>query len=117
MRPTISPAMKTAMIAITSMPYRPEPTPPGAISPSIMPSSVRPPPKPVYEEWKESTAPVDVSVVATAKIDEPPTPNRCSLPSIAPPAACRAGPPWWNSVHIISAVKPIQISPMVARIA
>lgn len=31
---------------------------------------VIPPPKPVYEEWKEFTAPVEVRVVATAKIDE-----------------------------------------------
>lgn len=28
-----------------------------------------------------------------------------------------ARPPWWNSVHIISAVKPIQITTMAARIA
>lgn len=34
-----------------------------------------PPPKPVYEEWKEFTAPVEVSVVATAKIDEPHDPE------------------------------------------
>ena len=35
-RPTISPATNTAMIASTSIPYRPEPMPPGATSPSIM---------------------------------------------------------------------------------
>lgn len=86
MRPTISPAMNTAMIAMMSIPYSPEPTPPGAISPSIMPSMVMPPPSPVYEEWKESTAPVEVRVVDTAKIAEAPIPNRVSLPSIAPPA-------------------------------
>ncbi|CAM5579131.1 hypothetical protein STENM327S_08517 [Streptomyces tendae] len=51
-----------------------------------------PPPRPVKEEWKESTAPVEVRVVDTAKIDEPPMPKRTSLPSMAPPAACSAGP-------------------------
>ncbi len=74
-----------------------------------------PPPNPVYEEWKELTAPVDVRVVATAKIEEPPMPKRVSLPSIAPPASSSAGPWWVNSVHIIRAVNPIQMAAMVAR--
>ena len=78
---------------------------------------VMPPPRPVNEEWKELTAPVEVSVVATAKIDEAPTPKRVSLPSIAPPAMSNAGPWWANSVHIIRAVKPIQMVTIVARIA
>lgn len=76
-----------------------------------------PPPKPVYEEWKEFTAPVEVSVVATAKIDEPAIPKRVSLPSMAPPAISKAGPRWANSVHIISAVKPIQMTAIAPRIA
>ena len=76
-----------------------------------------PPPRPVNEEWKEFTAPVEVSVVDTAKIDEAPTPKRVSLPSIAPPAISNAGPWWANSVHIISAMKPTQMVPIVARIA
>lgn len=93
--------MNTAITAMISMPYRPEPVPPGAISPSIMPSIAMPPPKPVKEEWKESTAPVEVSVVVTAKMAEAPTPKRASLPSIAPPAI-RNAPSWWaNSVHIM----------------
>ena len=33
-RPTISPAMNTASMANSSMPYRPEPTPPKITSPS-----------------------------------------------------------------------------------
>ena len=37
--------------------------PPGATSPSIMFSSVIAPPRLVYESWKQSTAPVEVSVV------------------------------------------------------
>lgn len=76
-----------------------------------------PPPKAVKEEWKESTAPVEVRVVATEKIEEAPTPKRVSLPSMAAPAASRAGPPWANSVHIISAVKPSQMMPIAARTA
>ncbi len=76
-----------------------------------------PPPRPVKEEWKESTAPVEVSVVATAKIEEPPTPKRTSLPSSAPPAAWSAGPWWANSVPIIRAVKPSQMAAIVPRIA
>jgi hypothetical protein len=43
-RPTMSPATNTAMIAMTRMPYKPAPTPPGAISPSIMFSIAIPPP-------------------------------------------------------------------------
>ena len=43
-RPTMRPATNTAMTASTSIPYRPEPTPPGATSPSIMFSSTVPPP-------------------------------------------------------------------------
>ena len=82
-----------------------------------MPSSVIPPPRPVKEEWKELTAPVEVRVVETAKIDEVPTPKRTSLPSIAPPAMSSAGPWWANSVHIIRATKPNQIVAIVPRIA
>ena len=43
-RPTINPATNTVMTARTKIPYRPEPVPPGATSPSIMfSSSVAPP--------------------------------------------------------------------------
>src|SRR5262245_38078427 len=41
----IRPATNTVMTARISIPYRPEPVPPGAISPSIMFSSVIAPPR------------------------------------------------------------------------
>ena len=69
-RPTISPATNTVITASTSMPYRPEPTPPGATSPSIMLTIGIMPPSAVYESWNEFTAPVEVSVVAAAKVAE-----------------------------------------------
>ncbi len=77
---------------------------------------VQPPPRPVLEEWKESTAPVEVSVVEIEKIAEAPMPSY-SLPSIAPPAIWNAGPWWANSLHIIRAMKPTQMVAIVARIA
>src|SRR6478672_9311518 len=87
-RPTISPATNTVMTARISRPYRPEPTPPGATSPSIMLNIVIMPPNGVNESWKEFTAPVLVSVVEAAKVAESETPKRISLPSIAAPTAC-----------------------------
>ena len=74
------------------MPYRPEPVPPGAISPNIMFRIGTPPPSGVNESCIELTAPVDVSVVAFANSAEDGTPNRTSLPSIAAPAAWSAVP-------------------------
>ena len=50
------------------------------------------PPSAVYESWNESTAPVDVSVVAAAKVAEWGTPNRGSVPSVAAPTACGTVP-------------------------
>ncbi len=116
-RPTIRPATNTATTARISIPYRPEPVPPGAISPSIMLKIVRPPPKGVYESWKEFTAPVDVSVVEAAKRPEAAMPNRCSLPSIAAPAAFRAAPPCCDSAKVISAAEATQNRPITATIA
>ena len=69
MRPTISPAMNTVRIAKISMPYRPDPTPPGATSPICMLNSWINPPRLVYESCAESTAPVEVSVVDAANTD------------------------------------------------
>ena len=86
-RPTIRPATNTVITARTRMPYRPEPVPPGATSPSIMFTIGMPPPSAVYESWNESTEPVDVSVVDAAKVAELSTPNRCSVPSVAAPTA------------------------------
>jgi hypothetical protein len=42
-RPIISPAMNTARMAKTSMPYRPEPTPPNTTSPSCISTRARRP--------------------------------------------------------------------------
>ena len=69
------------------MPYRPEPVPPGATSPSIMFAIGTPPPSEVYESWNESTAPVDVNVVALANVAESRMPKRISVPSVAAPTA------------------------------
>ena len=58
--------MKTAMIANTSMPYRPVPTPPNTTSPSCMLSSGTMPPSGVKESCIELTAPQEASVVMVA---------------------------------------------------
>ena len=84
--------MNTVSTASMSRPYRPAPTPPGTTSPSIMSNSTMPPPNAVNESWNEFTAPVEVTVVDPANRDDPGMPNRTSLPSIAPCAACRAVP-------------------------
>src|SRR5665647_164054 len=91
-RPTMSPAMNTATIATTRIPYIPDPVPPGATSPSPMLKISRPPPSALNEEWNESTAPVDVPVVDVANSDDAATPNRVSLPSMAAPASLSAVP-------------------------
>ena len=84
-RPTISPAMKTANNAMISMPPRPTPTPPGDTSPSIMWSIGESPPRGVYESCMLFTAPVDVPVVAAANKPLAAGPKRISLPSMLPP--------------------------------
>ena len=86
------------------MPYRPAPTPPGATSPSIMLTIGIMPPSAVYESWNEFTAPVEVSVVAAAKVAEFDTPNRISLPSIAAPTACGTVPRPASSNTLVSAM-------------
>lgn len=91
-RPTMSPAMKTAMMDRISMPYSPEPVPPGATSPSIMFTMATPPAKGDRESWATLTAPVEVSVVDAAKIALVAGPKRCSKPSPSPPAAAVAAP-------------------------
>src|SRR5262249_37526129 len=95
-RPTISPATNTVSTASTRIPYSPEPVPPGATSPSIMLTSSTAPPRLVYESWKESTDPVEVSVVELANSAEFGTPNRVSVPSVAAPTATGTVP-WWAS--------------------
>ena len=69
-RPTISPATNTVMTASTSIPYSPDPTPPGATSPSLMLKIISPPPSAVNESWNELTAPVEVPVVEVANSAE-----------------------------------------------
>ena len=116
-RPTIRPATNTVMTASTSMPYRPAPTPPGATSPSIMLTIGIMPPSAVYESWNELTAPVEVSVVAAAKVAEFDTPNRISLPSIAAPTACGTVPRPASSKTLVSAMLAMARMPITARIA
>ena len=67
MRPTSRPPTNTAMTASTSIPYSPDPTPPGATSPSIMLIIGSMPPSAVYESCIEFTAPVEVSVVGAGE--------------------------------------------------
>src|SRR5450759_2572429 len=86
-RPTIRPAMNTVRTTMTSIEYRPVPTPPGDTSPSIMLSIAMPPDSGCSDSCMEFTAPVDVPVVAEAKIADHAGPKRCSLPSMLPPAA------------------------------
>ena len=108
-RPTISPAMKTVMTTITSIEYRPVPTPPGESSPSIMFSRATPPPSGCSEECIASTAPVEVPVVAEAKIADQAGPKRCSLPSMLAPAV---------SIQVSSDMAPkarTAIAPAIAR--
>ncbi len=92
-RPTISPATKTATTANMSMPYRPAPTPPKTTSPSWMRNSGTRPPSGVKESCIELTAPHETAVVAVAKSAESP---RCrSAPPCLPccrPAAARWRP-------------------------
>ena len=62
-------------------------------------------------------APVDVSVVASAKTAESATPKRCSTPSIAAPVAVGTVP-WccnWNSIMKVT-LKPAMM-PTIAAIA
>ncbi len=91
-RPTISPPTNTAITASTSIPYRPDPAPPGATSPSIMLSIGTAPPSALNESCMPFTAPVDVRVPTPPNRAVAAMPNRCSLPSIAPPAASGAEP-------------------------
>ena len=85
MRPTISPAMKTATIAKTIRPYSPDPTPPKITSPSCISAIGTSPPNGVNESCIEFTDPFDAAVVAVAQSAEDAMPNRASLPSMLPP--------------------------------
>src|SRR3984893_13442567 len=116
-RPTISPATNTVTMARIRMPYRPAPTPPGAISPKAMSNSAMPPPNGVNESWKEFTAPVDVVVVDAANNAEPGLPNATSLPSNAAWAACDAVPAPWTSKKLMPPTAASQMTAMTATSA
>jgi hypothetical protein len=75
------------------------------------------PPVAVYESCIEFTAPVEVRVVTAAYSAEPTMPNRCSLPSIAPPASCGAVPCPATSSALTAAIDAIARVDMTARIA
>ncbi len=60
---------------------------------------------------------MDVSVVEAANRLEPAIPKRCSLPSMAAPAAVSAEPPWCASARVIRAAEAAQNRPITATIA
>ena len=93
MRPIIRPAMNTARMANTSMPYRPEPTPPNTTSPSCISTIGTMPPSGVNESCMALTAPQEAAVVTAANSAEAVMPKRVSLPSMLPPA-CSALALW-----------------------
>ncbi len=111
-RPTISPAMNTARTTYTSMLYIPVPTPPGETSPSIMFDSGTAPPRALKLSCIELTAPVDVPVVAPAKIEDQAMPKRCSLPSMHPAAG---RPSAAYSAHAASAMLATRRPPIARR--
>ena len=80
-------------------------------------NSARPPPYAVNESCIALTAPVDVPVVAEANTADIGTPKRTSLPSMAAPASCRAGPAWLTSAQTSSPVTAAQSDAITARIA
>ncbi len=84
-RPTMSPATNTATTTNSSIPYSPEPTPPGATSPRLISVSVTAPPPPVSASCPPLTAPDDVPVVAAAKAAVAAAPKRTSLSAMLPP--------------------------------
>ena len=85
-RPTISPAMNTARMALMSRPTSPTPVPPGDTSPSFMLTRGTMPPRGVKLSWAALTAPVEVPVVDAANRPDAAGPKRISLPSTLPPA-------------------------------
>src|SRR5215469_15479933 len=116
-RPTISPATKTVTMARIKMPYIPAPMPPGAISPSAMSNSAIPPPNGVSESWKQSTAPVDVTVVDAANTEQAGLPNLVSTPSYAPCARWVATPAPWASKKLMPPTAASQITAITATSA
>ena len=93
MRPTINPAMNTAMIANISNPYSPLPTPPNTTSPSCISHIGTSPPNGVNEPCIEFTEPLEAAVVAADQSAEFAMPKRTSLPSMLPPD-CSSDAAW-----------------------
>ncbi len=118
-RPTISPATNTVTMARTRMPYMPAPIPPGAISPSAISISTMPPPNGVSESWKQSTDPVDVTVVDVANSEQACGPNLVSTPSYAPCASWGPTPavPRWLSKNVTPPTATAQMITMTATSA
>ena len=85
-RPTISPAMKTARTTNRSIEKSPEPTPPKITSPVEMLKLGPRPPMPVRESKAALTAPHDATVVIAVNSEVAASPKRTSLPSKLPPA-------------------------------
>ncbi len=96
-RPIIRPAMNTARMAYTSMPYRPEPTPPKTTSPSWIRNIGTSPPSAVSESCIALTAPHEAAVVMVANSAEATMPKRVSLPSMLPTAWST---PRWASIGL-----------------
>ena len=96
-RPIINPAINTASSTNSSMPYRPEPTPPKTTSPICINHIGTMPPSAVKESCIASTAPQDAAVVTTENRLVASTPKRLSLPSmlilLSAPNAIRCGLP------------------------
>ena len=71
----------------------------------------------MYESWNESTAPVEVSVVALAKVADCSTPNRVSVPSLAAPTACGTVPGCTPCTTLSTTMLPIAMIAIAATIA
>ena len=85
MRPTMSPATKTAMIANTACRRARSPRPPNTTSPSWISHIGTSPPSGVNESCIALTEPLEAAVVAVAHSAELAMPKRTSLPSMLPP--------------------------------
>ena len=85
-RPTIRPAMNTAMIEKIRIPYMPAPAPPGTISPSWISNSGIRPPIGRKLSCHALIAPVLVPVVTAENRPPAAEPKRMSLPSMLPRA-------------------------------
>src|SRR5579871_3415576 len=118
-RPTIRPATKIDSTTKSSMPYRPEPTPPTMISPSWMLIIGIMPPSAVKLSCMALTAPQEASVVITANSEDATMPKRTSLPSMLPPVrpkACIMVLPL-ASAQYVTATPARNSTPITARIA